>query len=261
MNKLKERFNKLLQVGEKAFVPYIMAGSSGLEKFKEQLLFLQKSGVTAVEVGIPFSDPAADGETIQKAGKRALEQYGVTLEGVLNFLQEMKNEVTIPIVIMSYVNPIYRLGVEHFINLAQKSGIAGCIIPDLPLEEEEMMTPQLEAAGIELVRLVTLTSSEERIKQIAERGNGFLYAVTVTGITGIRRSFHDQFASYLNKVKQLSPIPVLAGFGISTSEQVSEACEYCDGVIVGSKIIELFERDDFASIVELIEAVNVKTPS
>jgi tryptophan synthase alpha chain len=136
------------------------------------------------------------------------------------------------------------------------AGIDGCIIPDLPIEEEAIIAPQLEEAGIELIRLVTMTTPIERIENIAKKGNGFLYTVTVKGITGVRNEYDHALAEFLKGVKEVSPIPVLAGFGISNEDQVKELASYCDGVIVGSKIVDLFEKDDIPSLKNLITVLH-----
>lgn len=238
---------------EKAFVPYIMAGDGGLDVLMERIVFLESCGATAIEIGIPFSDPVADGPTIQAAGIRALKE-GTTLKGVLETIRELRPIVSIPLIVMTYMNPIYKYGITSFIEDASKAGIDGCIIPDLPIEEEEIILPYLEVANIELIRLVTLTSSQERIKETSSKCQGFLYAVTVTGITGARTNFHQHVGEYLQKIVALSPIPVLAGFGISSAEQVKEMGHYCDGVVVGSKIIELFQENKKEEIAQLIQA-------
>lgn len=239
--------------GKKAFVPYIMAGDGGLETLKEKLLFLQESGADAIEIGIPFSDPVADGPTIQRAGIRALNN-GTTLKKVLLHLQQFKDELSIPLIIMTYLNPLIAYGFETFAEDAAKAGVLGCIIPDLPIEEEEMIAPVLEKENLSLIRLVTLTTPAERIKNIAEKASGFIYAVTVTGTTGTRNEFSSDLAGFLKTVKSLSPVPVLAGFGVSNSEQIHEVCRYCDGVIVGSKVIDLFERGEYEEIKNLIHS-------
>jgi tryptophan synthase alpha chain len=253
MNRIEKTFALLKERNEKAFVPYIMAGDGGLDSLQDKIVFLEKAGATAVEIGIPFSDPVADGPTIQRAGNRALKE-GITLRGVLAALEEIRPIVSLPLIIMTYVNPVLSYGMGSFITDAMKAGVDGCIIPDLPIEEEELIAPILEGSGIELIRLVTLTSPLERIKEIAGRGRGFLYAVTVTGITGARTEFQHELGEYLKRVKSVSNKPVLAGFGISTPEQVKEMSQYCDGVIVGSKIIELFEQGDLEGIEKLIKA-------
>ncbi|MDZ5473747.1 tryptophan synthase subunit alpha [Bacillus sp. 31A1R] len=256
MNRIEKSFHQLKVRNEKAFVPYIMAGDGGLKSLMERILFLEKSGATAIEIGIPFSDPVADGPTIQEAGIRALKN-GTTLKEVLSTIRELRPIVSIPLILMTYMNPIYAYGIGSFILDAKKSGVDGLIIPDLPIEEEEMILEPLNEASIELIRLVTLTSPIDRIKDIAERGRGFLYAVTVTGITGSRTSFNESVGEYLAKIVDVSPIPVLAGFGISTPEQVKEMAQYCDGVVVGSKVVELFHNGSLDKIEELISASKV----
>ncbi len=219
----------------------------------DRLIFLEKSGATAVEVGIPFSDPVADGPTIQQAGIRALEN-GTALKDVLSTIATARKQVQIPIILMTYMNPIIAFGIQAFAEQASLAGVDGCIIPDLPIEEEDIIDPLLQKAGLELIRLVTLTSPIERLKAICSKGNGYIYAVTVTGITGARKGFDENLGAYLKKVKELSPIPVLAGFGISTPEHVKEVSQYCDGVIVGSKIVELFHQNQLAEIETLIKS-------
>ncbi|UII54373.1 tryptophan synthase subunit alpha [Cytobacillus spongiae] len=253
MNRIAKALAVTLEKGEKAFVPYIMGGDGGLSELKKRVLFLAEAGATAIEIGIPFSDPVADGPVIQQAGIRALTN-GVTLKNILDTIADVRPVVPIPIIIMTYVNPIYSFGIPAFIEAARKAGVDGCIIPDLPIEEEEIIAPLVEHAGIEFIRLVTLTSTTERIEQITHKGNGFVYAVTVNGITGTRKDVTENLAEHLQKIKEISPIPVLAGFGISTPNQVQDISMYCDGVIVGSKMVELFEQKDFGQIQELIQA-------
>ncbi len=253
MPRLQEVFHSM---EEKAFVPYIMAGDGGLNTLKDKLLFLQENGVDAVEIGIPFSDPVADGPTIQKAGIRALEA-GVTLTGVIETLKDIQEEITIPLILMTYTNPVVAFGIERFAQQAAEAGIDGCIIPDLPVEEEDLFVPHLEKSGVELIRLVTVTSPEERIQKITAKGNGYVYAVTVAGITGVRSGFNAQLGEFLSKVKSASRLPVLAGFGISTPEHVREMNQYCDGVIVGSKIVELFNENKLEEIKKLIQAAKI----
>lgn len=253
MMRIEKAFNILQQRQEKAFIPYIMAGDGGLKALKERIIFLEKHGVTAIEIGIPFSDPVADGPTIQEAGIRALQE-GTTLQSVLETIREIRAIVSIPLIIMTYMNPIYAYGIGTFISDAKNAGVDGFIIPDLPIEEEQIIEPQLRREDLALIRLVTLTSPMERIEEIAKKGTGFLYAVTVTGITGARKDFNDSVGGYLRKIKEISPIPVLAGFGISTLEHVKEMGSHCDGVIVGSKIVELFHEKKEQEIISLIEA-------
>jgi tryptophan synthase alpha chain len=252
-NRIDRAFQAVLDRDEKAFVPYIMAGDGGLKVLGERLKFLEESGATVVEVGVPFSDPVADGPTIQAAGIRSLEA-GTTLKGILAELAAGKPSRNIPVVMMSYFNPIYVYGVETFAQECVEAGVDGLIIPDLPYEEEEIITEELAKYGIALIRLAAITSPDERLEILAKQTEGFLYAVTVTGITGARTSIREGIELYLKKLKQFSKAPVLAGFGVSTPEQVRELGDSSDGVVVGSRIIELFQNNDYDSIRELIQA-------
>lgn len=243
MNRIEQSFRTLKDQDRKAFIPYIMGGDGGLQNLAATLITLEKFGATIIEVGVPFSDPVADGPTIQQAGIRALEN-GTTLKGIISEITKAREVVSIPIVLMTYLNPIYSYGVSAFAHDIAKAGVDGCIIPDLPIEEEDLLVEELEEAGIELIRLVTLTSPLERIKEIASRGKGFLYSVTVKGITGTRSEFAQEVVEFLKQVKEVSPIPVLAGFGISNEQQIKELTPHCDGVIVGSKIVDLLSRNE-----------------
>lgn len=239
--------------GEKAFVPYIMAGDGGLEKMKKDILFLQDAGVTAIELGIPFSDPVADGPVIQAAGERALTS-GVTLKKVLDTIESFKEEVTVPLVIMTYLNPIICYGIQAFIEDCASAEISGLIIPDLPMEEDALLKPALQEKEIALVPLVSLTSPESRIADIVKGAEGFIYAVTVNGTTGVRNEFEDSLAGHLAKLKSVSPVPVLAGFGISTADQVQEVGTSVDGVIVGSAIVQALYDGNYDEVQALVSA-------
>lgn len=249
--KIAAAFKSINNRRNKAFVAYIMAGDGGLHSLKKKVLHLQEMGVTLVEIGIPFSDPVADGPVIQEAGKRALK-LGVTLAKVLKELKTFRTEVNIPIVLMTYMNPVFKYGVDQFAVDCKAAGVSGAIIPDLPLEEEEEASISLKANDLALIRLVTLTSPDERIDRITANAEGFIYAVTVKGITGAREGFKENLPAYLQKIKEKSPVPVLAGFGVSSKEQAAELGRHCDGVIVGSKIVELFQTGKAEEIAHLI---------
>ncbi|MGG3564532.1 tryptophan synthase subunit alpha [Neobacillus rhizosphaerae] len=243
MNRLQHTFSLLKRNNKKAFVPYIMAGDGGLNNLVNRMVLLEKFGATAIELGVPFSDPVADGPTIQRAGIRALEN-GTTLKGIISEVEKARRVVSIPIILMTYLNPIYSFGIEAFVKAISDAGVDGCIIPDLPIEEEDMIAPNLENVDVELIRLVTPTTPRDRIKLISSKGNGFLYAVTVKGITGVRNEYDAELYQFLKSVQEISLIPVLAGFGISSEEQINELTNHCDGVIVGSKIVDLFEANN-----------------
>lgn len=250
---LQTAIEEQVSQGGRAFIPYIMAGDGGLENLRDQLILLQEAGATAVELGIPFSDPVADGPTIQEAGKRALAN-GVTLQGVLRELELFGSDVTIPIVLMTYLNPVFQYGIEKFAVDCRTAGVSGVIVPDLPLEECEILHGDLKKNDIALIQLVSLTSPPNRVKRIAQASEGFLYAVTVTGITGARADFATDLQGHLAKLKEICPVPVMAGFGISTPEQVREMSQLADGVIVGSRIIDALHEGDEQTVRELIGA-------
>lgn len=250
--RLEISFEQKKQAGENLFVPYIMAGDGGLDILAERIEFLQDAGVAAIELGIPFSDPVADGPIIQEAGIRALNE-GTTLAKVLETLQETKEKRSIPIILMTYLNPIYKYGVEHFAAACEHAGVDGIIIPDLPMEEEAPVATVLQEKSIAFIRLAALTSPEERLTELAKRSEGFLYAVSVTGTTGVRATHQSEVKSYLQLLTDNSPVPVLAGFGVSSTEQAHDLSKHCDGVIVGSKIVELLNEGALEEVHALIQ--------
>jgi len=259
IEKINRIFQEKLANNEKLFVPYIMAGDGGLNILEERIAFLEACNVAAIELGIPFSDPVADGPTIQQAGLRALQQ-GTTLEAVLNTLKHSAVSRRVPIILMTYMNPVLQYGEEKFAADCKASGVDGVIIPDLPLEEEKIVTPPFKNHSLALIRLAARTSSDDRLEKLAAKSESFLYAVSVMGTTGARSMHDNEVENYLKKLKGLSSFPVLAGFGVSNSEQARELSAYCDGVIVGSKIVELFHKGKIDKIRKLIsESINSPT--
>ncbi|MFC4559500.1 tryptophan synthase subunit alpha [Virgibacillus kekensis] len=248
-NKLKQALEEKRQAGESIIVPYIMAGDGGLDVLEDRLTILHEAGAAAVELGIPFSDPVADGPTIQEAGKRALEN-GTTLSGVLGTLKTIKRSV--PIILMTYLNPIYAYGLEKFARDCAEADVNGVIIPDLPIEEEDVITGYLKEYQISSIRLAAMTSPDERLAMIAGRTEGFLYAVSVTGTTGARASHGANVKTYLKKLSGKTNTPVLAGFGVSTSAQARELAADCDGVVIGSTIVNLFYEGKSEEVKKLI---------
>lgn len=243
--------------GDKAFVAYMMAGDGGLDTLKSKILFLQEAGVTAIELGIPFSDPVADGPTIQRAGERALI-HGTTLRSILQELENFYEEVTVPLILMTYYNPVLSFGLEQFAHACEKIGIAGIIVPDLPVEESVELHKVLVNTDVALIPLVSLTSPLDRIDKITASGEGFVYAVTVNGITGVRDGFGDQLKQHFTNLLEISDIPVLAGFGISTPEQVKSMGALADGVIVGSAIVDAFHQNELEKITTLVLAAKTE---
>lgn len=252
IERINKAFNEKKLADQNLFVPYIMAGDGGLDRLDEQIKFLEDCGVAAIELGIPFSDPVADGPTVQAAGERSLAN-GTTLSKVLETLRKTKAKRKIPIILMTYLNPIYSYGIERFIADCKKSGVDGVIIPDIPLEEETMIAQSLSKQSLAFIRLAALTSTKERLKELSKRAEGFLYAVSVTGTTGARASHDKNVQKYLKMLKTYSPVPVLAGFGISSPAQAKELSSVCDGVIVGSKIVDLLHKGKYDEIRYLIE--------
>lgn len=251
--RLERAIRQVTEREEKAFIPYIMGGDGGLDRLGETLSFLEEAGATAIEIGVPFSDPVADGPVIQRAGQRALAE-GTTLERLLAQIERIRRDVRIPLILMTYLNPILRFGVENFFDACASAGIDGLIIPDLPLEQGHVLFDGVDRRGVALIQLVSLTSPRERIEQIAQGSEGFLYAVTVNGTTGGRNTFSGELEAHLKEIAAFSPVPVLAGFGISTPDHVREVSRPVSGVIVGSKIVELLEEGRRSEVEVLIAA-------
>lgn len=251
ISRINQTFKNLEQKNKKAFIPYIMAGDGGIEYTEELIYLLEKSGATVIELGVPFSDPVADGPTIQAADERALKN-GTNLYEIIELIEKVRRTSDIPIVLMTYLNPILQYGIERFCKMSSKAGADGIIVPDLPLEEWGIIEGYLAEYEMAMIPLVTPTSGEERIKTLCERGKGYVYTVTVAGVTGTRTELAKGINNLLEKVKKISSLPVVAGFGISTKEQVEEISKYADGVVVGSKIVELANKRDLEAIKALV---------
>ncbi|MET3557281.1 tryptophan synthase alpha chain [Streptococcus rupicaprae] len=236
--------------GRGLFIPYIMAGDheKGLEGLAETLSQLEDLGVSAIELGVPFSDPVADGPVIEAAGQRSLAR-GVTLSGLIDVLKGYQTDL--PLVIMSYLNPIYQYGIERFITALSETPVKGLIILDLPHEHSLMIKSYLTDTDIALVPLVSLTTGLDRQKRLLKDAEGFVYAVAVNGVTGLGKSYKDELDSHLAQLSELADLSVLTGFGVSTKEDIDRFNRVSDGVIVGSKIVDaLYRKDD--SIKDLI---------
>jgi tryptophan synthase alpha chain len=249
-----KRLSELKSSGRKAFVAYIMAGDGGLGQLSEQVKFLQDAGVSAIEIGIPFSDPVADGAIIEAAGNRALKE-GVTLEKVLEELAGWTFEVKVPLIVMTYLNPVIKFGIERFAKECKRAGVAGVIIPDLPYEHRQLVQGFAQKEGLTLIQLVTLTTTEQRMEAILQEAEGFVYAVTVTGITGARDHLAEEVRDFMKRIRSKSPVPVYAGFGISKVQHVEMLRDDVDGFIVGSAIVQAFHDNKINELVPLIDAV------
>lgn len=241
MNRLDRCFTNLKFKGEKALVTFITAGDPELETTEKAVKNLELAGADIIELGMPFSDPMADGPTIQLSSERALAS-GTTLKAILAMVLKLRATVNIPIVLMGYLNPIHAYGYESFARDAVASGIDAVLLVDMPPEEAEQFLPLATACGLKVIFLLTPTSDNNRIKTVATLGGGFIYYVTVTGVTGARQELSQDLASKLAELKRNISLPIVAGFGISTPKQAAEVAELADGVVVGSAIVKLFEQ-------------------
>jgi tryptophan synthase alpha chain len=228
--------------GRPALVPYITAGFPTRAVFRDQVIAIAEVA-DAIEIGVPFTDPMADGTTIQRSSRAALDQ-GVNLPWILSELRELKGRIKAPLLLMSYLNPLLAFGVERLPQAAAEAGVSGFIIPDLPLEESGDMQAALEREGLALVQFVTPVTPMERVQKLSRASRGFLYAVTMTGITGRNVALPDEVIAYFKRVREVSPMPVCAGFGIRGREQVERLNPHVDGVIVGAALVEVIERGE-----------------
>lgn len=248
MNRIGRSFSK-----GKAFIPFVTAGDPTIEVTEQLVYKMAQAGADMIELGIPFSDPVAEGETIQAADKRALEG-GVTVEDVFSMMLRVRRICDIPVALMTYVNPVFVYGAEKFMMKSREAGIDAIIVPDLPFEERDELEPYCSKYGIALISMIAPTS-EDRIRMIAEKAQGFIYCVSSMGVTGVRNSIGTEVTKMIRQVKEVSDIPCAAGFGISTPEQAAEIAGYADGVIVGSAIVKLAESYGAACVPHIEEYV------
>ncbi|MFA6635914.1 MAG: tryptophan synthase subunit alpha [Candidatus Omnitrophota bacterium] len=242
MNRIDKTFSELKKKKKKAFIPYITAGDPDLATTEKIVVSLERSGADIVEIGIPFSDPIADGPVIQKAVQRSL-LAGCSVKGVFEMVKNVRKKVDLPIVFMTYYNIIYRMGVKRFVEQAALSGADGIIVPDLPLEEAGDLLKEAAKRDFCVIMLTSPTTSPERYKKIAASSRGFVYHVSLTGVTGIRSSITIGLKSDLAFFGKRSKKPVCVGFGISGPGQASEIAKIADGVIVGSAIVRIIEEN------------------
>ncbi len=259
MNKITiaEAFSK------KAFIPFITAGDQGIDTTEKYIRTMAKAGASLIEIGIPFSDPVAEGPIIQASSERALST-GITTDDIFDMVQRLRTStepLTIPLVFMTYLNPIYVYGVESFMTRCEEVGIQGVIVPDCPLEEKQELSHQAKAHGIAVISLIAPTS-EQRIEEIASQAEGFVYCVSSLGVTGMRSDIKTDIASIVQQIRQYTDIPVAVGFGISTPEQAKAMAAVSDGAIVGSAIVKQIgewgatgEEELYQYVRSMVEAV------
>jgi tryptophan synthase alpha chain len=236
MNAIDTRFAELKKTGRKALIGYVTAGLPTKAGFPGVVAAMQKAGVDLLEIGVPFSDPVADGPTIQRASQKALKN-GVTLDWILRTVKALKG-IRMPIVLMTYANPIMSAGLNAFFARARQSGVSGVIVPDLIPEEGKPFEQAAEQNGIALIYLAAPTTSPDRIRRIARATRGFLYAVSLTGITGARRALSSGVPAFVARLRKVTSKPIALGFGISTPDQVRAVRRHVDGVIVGSALVD-----------------------
>lgn len=241
MTKLEEKFAELRSQNKKALIAFLTAGYPDLDSTTRYLLTLEKAGVDIVEIGVPFSDPIADGPTIQFSSQKALEK-GISLENIFSWIIKIRPKFSLPLVLMSYYNPLYQMGINKLVANMLQSDVNGLIIPDLPPDEEEGFQRKLAEKNIDLIFLLAPTSNESRIKLVAEKSHGFIYVVSLTGVTGARQSLAPEVKSLLTRIRHYTAKPLALGFGISRPEQILPIKDYCDGIIIGSALIEIIRR-------------------
>ena len=242
MSRIGDKFEELKRRGEKAFIAFITAGDPSLEVTGSLVIELEKRGVDIVELGVPFSDPLADGPTIQAASERALKNK-VSLRDILGLVKGLRKKVKIPLVLLTYYNPVYRYGLEKFARDAAGAGVDGVIIPDLPPEEGKELKVYAGKVGLDSIFLVAPTSTLERIRLVAKNSTGFIYYVSLTGVTGARDKLTETIKPALGKIHRFTKKPVAVGFGISRPRQVKEIVPFAEGVIVGSAIVKRIEEN------------------
>lgn len=221
----------------KAFIPFVTAGNPNLEVTKEIILAMEKAGADLIEIGIPFSDPVAEGVVIQAADERALKA-GTTTDKIFDMVAEVRKESNIPLAFMTYINPVYVYGVDKFCKKAAELGVDALIIPDVPYEEKNEVAPFCDKYGIDLISFIAPTS-HDRIKTIAKEAQGFVYCVSSMGVTGVRQKITTNLGEMTSLVREVTNVPAAIGFGISTPQQAQEMAQYADGVIVGSAIVKI----------------------
>lgn len=257
MTRIDAKFADLNAKGKKAFVTYVMAGDPNYDTSLEIVKGLPGAGVDIIELGLPFTDPMADGPTIQRAGQRALET-GMTLKKTLALAADFrKTDNTTPIVLMGYYNPIFSHGVEAFLRDAKVAGIDGLIVVDLPPEEDDELCIPAQAAGLNFIRLATPTTDERRLPKVLENTSGFVYYVSITGITGAAEAKATNVGPEVARIKAATDLPVIVGFGINTPQKAEDICKVADGAVVGSAIVaQIAEGKSVSHVLAFVKSLS-----
>ncbi|HEX8650660.1 MAG TPA: tryptophan synthase subunit alpha [Pyrinomonadaceae bacterium] len=252
MSRIAETFTRLKREGRRGFIPFITAGDPDLRATHDLLIELARAGASIIELGVPFSDPVADGPVIQRASERAL-RHGLGIKEILETVAAARTEMDVPVMLFSYFNPLLQFGLERLCREAKAAGIDGVLVTDLVPEEAAGFSGQLKAHGLDMIFLVAPTSTDARLSMVAERASGFIYAVSLAGVTGVRRDVSRDAAQLVARVREVSDLPVAVGFGISNAAQVAEVWSYADAVVVGSAIVAEIERH--ASAPDMVERI------
>ncbi len=239
MNKIQNTFREI----DKALIPYICAGDPDLKATRKLIFTLENAGADIIELGIPFSDPLADGPVIQAAGQRALDQ-GVTLAGIFQMVSEVERKIDIPLVLMGYYNSILNYGKENFIRDCSRTGIAGVIVPDLPYKEDKEFYEKMRTNNIAGILLAAPNTPSSRLQYLGEKSSGFLYCVSLLGVTGDKKGPFEHLEEYIDRVRKEVDLPLGLGFGIDGPQKAAAVSGYVDGVIMGSAIIEVIKNSD-----------------
>lgn len=252
MSRLKETFAANHQAGRKSLIVYLCAGDPSLEATADMVKKLAAAGVDIIELGVPFSDPVADGPVIQAASQRALEA-GISLAAIVQMVSDLRKETDVPLVLMSYYNPLLQYGLKRLTADLQSAGADGLIIPDLPLEESLPMREASGEAGVAVIPLVAPNTPPDRLTRISAAASGFIYCVSLTGVTGARQSLPSGLKEYLEGVRAVNDLPLGVGFGISTPDQVRMIAPLCDGIIVGSAVVQTLHEEGPDAVVQLVK--------
>ena len=237
MSRISKTFRQLQQEGKKALIPFITAGYPDLSTTEKLILEMERNGADLLELGVPFSDPMADGPVIQYSSERSLTR-GTTLKMILDLVKKIRRKTSIPIILMGYYNPFFTYGLKRFFEDARRAGVDGVLVVDLPPEEAGEMKTHADHAGLDLIFLLAPTSDDNRIKLIVKHATGFIYYVSITGVTGIRSQLDRDIRKQVQKIKKIASIPIGVGFGISTPRQAHMVAQWADAVVVGSAIIK-----------------------
>ncbi len=244
MISVSARFEELRAKGQAALIPFITAGDPNLETTAKALRVLDQNGADMIELGVPYSDPLADGPVIQAAATRALRN-GTTLEKVLDVVRTVAPELRSPIILFTYYNPILNMGVAKFLQTIYEAGVRGLVVPDLPLEESHVLLEPAQKAGIEVILLIAPTSPPDRVAAIAEKSQGFIYVVSATGVTGVRTEVAKEVKTMIEQLRVITDKPIAVGFGISQPEHAKQVIDWnADGAIVGSAMVRKLAEPD-----------------